>query len=140
MNTLQAIVEVVLPGDSELGMPSAAAIGYEDYLSRYRLQDVSDSFVVMLESVCQQRYGRAFVDLDLEQKLLSINACKLINVRVFSAFVSHLFKAYYTSPEVLMRIGAGSVPPFPSGNPLENDDWGILEPVFNRGKIYRDVM
>jgi hypothetical protein len=38
-----------------------------------------------------------------------------------------------------MIIGAGSVPPFPQGNPIEVDDWMILEQVYERGQVYRDV-
>jgi hypothetical protein len=41
--------------------------------------------------------------------------------------------------QVLNSIQSGSVPPFPEGNYLENDDWEILGPVFERGKIYRTI-
>ena len=92
----------------------------------------------MLDKICEEKKGMAFVNLDEVQKMQAINACKLVDVRVFSAMVDHLLKAYYTAPSVLIKIKSGSVPPFPNGNPIEEDDWSILEPVYERGIVFRE--
>lgn len=122
-----------------LGMPSASSIGFEGYLIQNNLMELAIDFASMLDRVCEEKYGKEFQVLEMPEKMLAINNCKLVNVRVFSGFVSHLLKAYYTAPNVARQIGAGSVPPFPQGNFLMQDDWGLLEPVFERGKVYRDV-
>jgi hypothetical protein len=139
MTHLQVIIDAMLPGDPELGMPYASSIDFEAYLELHDLVGVADEFVRMLDKVCGYKFSVPFIDLAPEQKMQAINACKLVDVRVFSALVGHLLRAYYTSPTVLRRIGAGSIPPFPQGNSLPQDDWSILEPVYERGQVYREI-
>jgi hypothetical protein len=139
MTDLNFIIDAMLPGDHLLGMPSGSSIGFDIYLKHNGLTSLSLEFIHMLEKVCEEKLGDSFASLDGIQKMQAINACKLVDVRLFSIMVSHLFKAYYTAPSVLNKIGAGSVPPFPNGNFLEEDDWSILEPVYERGSIFREV-
>lgn len=139
MTHLQVIIDAMLPGDPELDMPCASSINFEAHLKRYDLFEIAHEFIRMLDKVCSDKFSLSFVDLDPEQKMLAINACKLVNVRVFSAMVGHLLRAYYTSPIVLRQIGVGSIPPFPQGNSLPQDDWSILEPVYERGQLYREI-
>ena len=139
MTDLKTVIDAMLPGDSVLGMPCASSIDFEVYLKQNRLNQLSFDFIQMLDKVCEKKIGMTFVDLDEEQKMQAINACKLVNVRVFSAMVGHLLKAYYTAPSVLIKIKSGSVPPFPNGNPIEEDDWSILEPVYERGQVFREA-
>ena len=139
MTDLHAIIDAMLPGDTELGMPCASSIDFEAYLERQNLVELAYKFVRMLDKVCVDKFSLSFTDLDSEQKIHAINACKLVNIRLFSAMVGHLLRAYYTSPLVLGQIGAGSIPPFPQGNSLTQDDWSILEPVYERGQVYRRI-
>jgi hypothetical protein len=140
MTDLKIIIDAMLPGDSELEMPSASEIDFSLYLKQHRLENIAVEFIKILNEVCKDEYAKAFIELGASQKLQAINACRLVNVRVFSAMVNHLLKAYYTAPCVLTKIGAGSVPPFPGGNAMSQDDWTILEPVFERGQVYREVL
>lgn len=139
MTDLKMVIDTMLPGDSVLGMPSASTIDFEIYLKQHSLNQLSFDFIQMLDKVCEEKKGMAFVDLDEVQKMQAINACKLMDVRIFSAMVGHLLKAYYTAPGVLIRIKSGSVPPFPNGNSIEEDDWSILEPVYERGLVFREI-
>lgn len=140
MTDLNVIINTMLPGDAVLGMPSATSIDFDVYLKQHGLIDLSIDFIQMLDKVCEEKNGCAFAFLDEIQKLQAINACKLVDVRLFTTMVSHLIKAYYTAPSVLMKIRSGSVPPFPGGNSLEEDDWSILESVYERGQIYRELI
>ncbi|WVN42151.1 hypothetical protein AOB54_01860 [beta proteobacterium MWH-UniP1] len=139
MTDLQTIIGIMLPGDTDLGIPSASVIRFDDYLRRHNLEALSVDFAQILDTVCAEKYSQRFSNLDSEQKLEAINACRLANIRVFSSMVEHLFKAYYTTPVILEKIGAGTVPPFPRGNFLGEDDWSLLEPVYERGLIYREL-
>jgi hypothetical protein len=138
MSDLNTVIDVMLPGDPGLGMPSASQIGFEAYLAQYRLGSMAQDFLQMLEGVCIEKYSMSLGQLSAAQCLQAIQACRLKDIRLFTAMVEHLFKAYYTAPEVLRLIGAGSVPPFPQGNALAQDDWTLLEPVYLRGPIYRE--
>lgn len=136
---LHAIVNTMLPGDVDLGMPPASEAGIQSYFSQNRLVELIDDFTRLLEGVALDKCGQAFLRLDVASRLQAINACKLVNVRLFSTFLTHVLRAYYTTPAILRSIGAGSVPPFPSGNDLAQDDWSMLEVVYERGQVYREA-
>ena len=140
MTMLSAIINTMIPGDFSLGLPPASDAGVQNYFEQHGLAKLVDEFMQLLEEVALVKFGQAFLSLDVDVRLQAINACKLANVRLFSAFLTQVLRAYYTAPEVLRLIGAGSVPPFPSGNELMQDDWSMLEVVFERGKVYREVL
>lgn len=139
MTMLPAIINTILPGDVSLGMPPASDAGLESYFAQHGLAGLVDDFTQLLESVALAKCGQAFQSLDVVARLQAINACKRANVRLFSAFLTQVLRAYYTAPEILRLIGAGSVPPFPSGNDLAQDDWSMLEVVYERGQVYREA-
>lgn len=139
MIDLKLVADAMLPGDPELGMPSASFIDFDNYLKRYHLEELKNDFISTLEQVCTEKFNKFFSELDSDQRLNAINACKLRDIHVFSTMIKHLLRAYYTAPEVQKKIGAGSVPPFPTGNSIVEDDWNLLEAVYERGRIFRDV-
>jgi hypothetical protein len=134
---IELVLDTMLPGDPVLGVPGASAIDFEGYQLRHCLTQQVDAFLDMLARVALERYQQPFEALDATGRLAAINACKLADVRVFSAFVTHAMRAYYTDRNVLHAISAGPVPPFPTGAELPADDWTILEPVYERGPIWR---
>lgn len=139
MTMFPAMIDAMLPGDTSLSMPSASEAGVASYFAQHGLAALVADFTQLLEGVALAKCGQAFLSLDAAARLQAINACKLANVRLFSAFLTQVMRAYYTAPSVLRLIGAGSVPPFPSGNELAQDDWSMLEAVFERGQAYREA-
>lgn len=60
-------------------------------------------------------------------------------LRSFSRIMSIvIMQAYYQHPSVLRALGLASRPPFPQGHEVESGDWSLLEPVQQRGSIYRE--
>lgn len=139
MAELDQILDTFIPGNTSEGIPSASEIGFFEYLKQNSLQHVAFDLVEILDRVCMEDFRRSFIELDADERLQVLNACRTANLMVFTDFVTHLLRCYYTSPAVLKEVGAGSVPPFPSGNMMPEDDWTLLEPVYERGKCYRDV-
>jgi|GEM_PF-1076512 len=139
MNMIELVLDTMLPGDAALGMPRASTLDFEGYQLRHRVTDQVDAFLKMLANVAHEKFGRPFDALDAGQRLAAINGCKLVDVRLFSAFVTHVMRAYYTERRVLAQLSAGAVPPFPAGNEIAADDWTILEPVYLRGQIWRNA-
>ncbi len=137
---LDLIIDTVLPGDIYLGLPAASKINLSDYLNSHNKQDLINEFLNLTTQVCLDKFpNHNFSELSDADRLKVLQACKSVNIRLFMDFITNLFRGYYTNTKVLEAIHSGSVPPFPSGNLLENDDWEILEPVFERGKIYRSI-
>ena len=56
-----------------------------------------------------------------------------------STLLSLMAHCYYRDDRVLQAIGQEPRAPHPKGYVVEQGDWGLLEPVKQRGKIYRDV-
>jgi hypothetical protein len=139
LTMLPAVIDTMLPGDACLGMPPASEAGVASYFAQHGLVTLVVDFTQLLEEVSIAKCGQAFLTLDAAARLQAINACKLANVRLFSAFLTQVLRAYYTAPAVLRLISAGSVPPFPSGNELPQDDWYMLETVYERGQAYREA-
>jgi hypothetical protein len=136
---LSCILDTIIPAEPILCLPSAAAIGFAAYCQKHSVLHISESFTKMVETVNQQERGQDFCELDEDMRLFMLNLCRSRDIRLFSSFITHVFRAYYSHPDVLVRIGSGAVPPFPQGNNLASDDWTILEPVFQRGAMYRKV-
>ncbi|MFM0480734.1 hypothetical protein PQQ81_09410 [Paraburkholderia strydomiana] len=136
---IELVLDTMLPGDAALGMPRASTLDFEGYQLRHRVTDQVDAFLKMLANVAHEKFGQSFDALDAGQRLAAINGCKLVDVRLFSAFVTHVMRAYYTERRVLAQLSVGAVPPFPAGNEIAADDWTILEPVYLRGQIWRNA-
>ncbi|MBP0600714.1 hypothetical protein J8I26_21555 [Herbaspirillum sp. LeCh32-8] len=136
---IDLVLDAILPGDVALGLPAASATDFEGYQLRHRVTGQIDAFLTVLARVAQERFGQPFGALDDATRLAAVNACKIADVRAFSAFVTHAMRAYYTDPRVLATISSDPSPPFPAGAELPEDDWTILEPVFERGPIWRRI-
>ena len=136
---LNLIIDTILPGDRTLNLPPASKINLDIYVNRYSKQDLMSEFLNLTNKVCLDKFASNFSELSDIDRLKALEACRSANIRLFVDFITNLFRAYYTNSKVLEGINSGSIPPFPSGNILENDDWEILEPVFERGRIYRSI-
>jgi len=136
---LNLIINTILPGDSTLNLPPASEINFDSYIKTYDKQELINEFLNLTSHLSLSKFSCEFAKLSNIDRLRVLEACKSTNIRLFVDFITNLFRAYYTNFQVLNSIQSGSVPPFPEGNYLENDDWEILGPVFERGKIYRTI-
>lgn len=58
---------------------------------------------------------------------------------LFAQIVPAIVQSYFADPRVLEALGRSATPPFPRGNSLPASDWSLLDPVRQRGPIYRAV-
>lgn len=136
---IRLILDTMIPADLDRGMPSAASINFEAYVSRFAIESEVDRLSTLIQNEAQKRFEKSFEDIPTDQRLQCINACKTVDIRLFMLCVQHIFRAYYTDKSVHKKLSVGSSPPFPNGNSLPQDDWSILETVYERGLIYRKV-
>jgi len=136
-DALPLILAALIPADHELGMPSAAEIDFAGYATTNAAWREVDAFLGQFPE--SGIAPAAFDVLDAKECLEAILDLRQKEVRIFSAFLAHIFRAYYSSARVQQQIGSGAVPPFPDGNLLFDDDWSELETVFNRGYQLRCV-
>jgi hypothetical protein len=136
---IKLILESLIPSDQEFEMPSAAEINFDSYAVQYGIEAMVNKYIMLVDTLAHKKLKRPFADVDGDTRLTILNDSRSEDIRLFSAFLTHVFCAYYTNAVVLERVGSGSVPPFPRGNPSEQDDWNILENVYERGRIFRHV-
>ena len=74
---------------------------------------------------------------DCEQKKLIDNLRRTLK-EFFGDLTTHVINCYYQHDSVLEKIGIENTPPFPKGFNLPEWDISLLEPVYERGKLYRD--
>ena len=134
---INTILDTFIPGDYKLGMPPASKIDFNAYQNEHEIQQIVIDFLSELTKISLDTFAKEFKELDEEQRMHVLGAHKLINIRLFSTFLKHCFQAYYSDKGVLSILKVGSSPPFPEGNVLEEDDWNILVPVYERVSIYR---
>ncbi|MGQ0708815.1 MAG: gluconate 2-dehydrogenase subunit 3 family protein [Rhodoferax sp.] len=136
---IDIVLDTFLPGDADLGMPQASALDFAHYMTVYAIQPTVQDYLVELSRIARDKYARRFEELDETERLVVVNTSKVRSVRLFTLFLTHCMRAYYSSPTVLKRLNVGSLPPFPVGNTIESDNWDLLEPVYERGAAYREV-
>ena len=134
---INTILDTFIPGDYKLGMPPASRVDFNAYQLEHGIEQIVIDFLSELTKISLDTFAKEFEELDEEQRVHVLDSCKLINIRLFSTFLKHCFQAYYSDKGVLSILQVGSSPPFPEGNVLEEDDWDILVPVYERGSIYR---
>ena len=134
---INTVLDTFIPGDYKLGMPPASKVDFNAYQNEHGIQQIVIDFLSELTKISLDTFAKEFKELDEEQRMHVLGAYKLINIRLFSTFLKHCFKAYYSDKGVLSILQVGASPPFPEGNVLEEDDWEILIPVYERGSIYR---
>jgi hypothetical protein len=134
---IKIALDSLIPGDTKLNMPSASILDFDSYEIKYGIQKIVIDFLLELNKIANDEFLKNFDELDQDQKMNVLQAFKLKNIRLFSDFLKHVFRAYYSDKRVLSILKVGSSPPFPDGNEIDDDDWTILLPVFERGPIYR---
>lgn len=56
-----------------------------------------------------------------------------------SALVGFTVQCYYRDDRVMQALDMEARPPHPQGYEVEQGDWALLQPVRERGQIYREV-
>lgn len=135
----QQMLDTLLPGDAELGMPSAFSAGVAQFLLRQGHKSLFDEFLAAIETIAIQKHQTTWLSLDTNKRLECIERSRRSHFQLASQFLSQVLRGYYTTPAVQISLNAGVVPPFPQGNQLAEINWDLLEPVYERGPIYREV-
>ena len=136
---LRCFCNTILPGDQELGLPEGSDVNMERYLQEHGLNQRMSEYLELINVISVEDYECSFVDLNAEYRFKTVEKSRRKNNRLAAEMIVHCLKAYYTHTSVLKAISAGSVPPFPEGNYISEPDWSLLEPVYERGRIFRET-
>ncbi|MDA9060386.1 hypothetical protein N9K53_01125 [Candidatus Thioglobus sp.] len=135
---IKIVLDSIIPGDKELKMPPASQLDFNSYKISHGIEKIEIDFLLELTKISNDKFSNLFIELDENQKIEALNLFKLKDIRLFTTFLKNIFRFYYSDIRVLSLINVGSSPPFPKGNIIEEDDWTMLIPVYERGPIYRE--
>ena len=135
---LIVILNMIIPRSEDGKMPGAIDVGFFTFI------DNTEKFFWIKEGInkiideAQNKYGNNFSNLDVSEQTEIINQLRRTYFRFFNNLTIQVMQCYYKNENVLESIGLEGRPPFPNGYQIEKGDLSLLEPVFLRGKIYRD--
>ena len=150
--TLAAFAGTVIPASDEYDVPGADdAEIVADILATARPHyDAVHAGLVFQDTVAMAAYGVPFAELsaadraDFVQRSNTEGGFDHIEWEVDPSalsgqrtLISIILQCYYRDDRVMQSLEMEARPPFPQGFEVEQGDWSLLEPVKQRGKIYR---
>ncbi len=149
-----ALAEGIIPANSDHGVPSAGDVTIAaDILATAKRYPAQVAAALALEDhLAKAKFGKAFADLDVEAKLELIEGANQpgffddvdwefdpVQIACQRTLLSIIVQCYYRDDRVMRSLGMEPRPPYPQGFAVEEGDWSLLDPVRQRGKIYREV-
>ena len=136
--TLIAILNLIIPPSEDGKIPGAADVGFSAYIHNENILPwIREGLKNIIEEL-HNKYEHEFSALSSSIQTQLIDDLK----RKFRQFFNHLtilvMQCYYQHDDVLVAIGLEGRPPFPEGYHVIEGDLILLEPVYLRGKIYRE--
>ena len=136
--TLVALLKLIIPPSEDGKMPGAADVGFLAYMHNENLIPWVREGLLSIAEETHKRYGQEFSVLRSSEQSELIGKLRRRLFRFFSRLTTEVIQCYYQHDRVLEAIGLEARAPFPDGYVLEDGDLTLLEPVYQRGKIYRD--
>lgn len=139
----RAIFDVVLdqmiPEDSTRKKPSAADVGVFEYIAERN----PASFVEIgrqldeLDALASASYRKRYSELTRELQDETLNRLHAADSRFLLTLALQTVECYYLDRRVMSTIGLPTRPPYPDGYTVQRGDLSLLEPVRERGEIWR---
>ena len=136
--TLNVLLNLFIPPREDGKIPGAADVGFLAYIQNGNsVQWIREGLINIIEE-SHNKYGQEFSSLSNFEQNQLIDKLRGRFRHFFNRFTTQVIQCYYQHDDVLEAIGLEARPPFPQGYLLEEGDLTLLEPVYLRGKIYRD--
>lgn len=136
--TLNALAQLVIPPGIDGVRPGGGEVGLAEHVRRLANLDWLLPGLDALEQAAQEKQSQPFAALDAASQLALVEPLKRKQFRFYGELANQLMLCYYQHERVLPALGMEARAPFPLGyNPIDGD-FSLLEPVYERGPIYRE--
>ncbi|MEZ5741498.1 MAG: gluconate 2-dehydrogenase subunit 3 family protein [Burkholderiaceae bacterium] len=139
--TLAALMNLMIPASRDGRMPAAASLGlYDDPralppAARAHLERGLDTLAARAESAHRKPVAE-LPDSDLNALVEALRA----DDRAFiSALTLHTVARYLEHEQTMTALGLEPRPHWPKGHEVPQGDWDLLEPVRQRGPVWRKI-
>jgi hypothetical protein len=140
-SVLDALLNLIIPSSGDGRMPGAAEMDFLGYLvgdeSGFlpKLVQVLNAIVDAADS----SHGKSFTEINESDQLDLVNSLRSSKGELFNRLTNQVMACYYQNDRVMRGLGLEPRPPFPKGNQVDEGDLSLLEPVRQRGEIWRKV-
>ena len=138
---LEAILDTLIPPSDDGRLPGAGAIGLAPTLLE-RMADVRaviDQGMAVADACAGERGGADFAALSMDDRVAALRDVESREPAFIPSLLFHAYSIYYQNPRVQVALGLEPRPPHPKGYELEPGDFGALERVRARGRLYRET-
>lgn len=140
-SALDALMNLMIPVSQDGTMPAATSLGLYKDLSTMP-QDVRAHFergLDWLNAQATSSHDMLFAELQSVDVNTLVETQRSEDSAFISAFTLHTTGRYLQDDSVTAALGLEPRPPWPLGYEVPEGDWGLLEPVRQRGQIWRKV-
>ncbi len=139
--TLDIVLDLIVPPTPDGRMPGAAQVGVAGWL----VSQAPDALPALrseldqLDNLARERRGSAFASLDPAARQALVDGQRAANPGFLARLALETVTCYYQHDRVLQGLGQELRAPYPKGYQVLSGDLALLQPVRQRGKIYRDA-
>ncbi|MEE2703600.1 MAG: gluconate 2-dehydrogenase subunit 3 family protein [Myxococcota bacterium] len=136
---LACVLDEIIPPSEDGRFPGAGELGLVSYVGE-RAADLVPMIVQGLSSLDELASGRGAADFAALPRGERRGVLEELTAReagFLPLLLFHTFSGYYQQPPVLEALGLEARPPFPEGHEVEPNDHALLDPVRERGPVYR---
>lgn len=139
--TLAILARMLIPASTKYGVPGADdEVIFADVVATARSHaELIKQGLQALDSDSRQVHDAAFVDLTAAEQTERMDARRESPEHFVRTVVSIVVQCYYRDGRVKESLGMEPRPPFPEGFEVAPGDWSLLDPVRERGKVWRDA-
>ncbi len=141
LGALEAMLELIIPASDDGTMPGAKDVGFQEYLLENAVDfipELKEGLNAVIEG-SQQIQKSEFQSLEEADQLSLIESLRGELGHFLRKLTHKVMSCYYIHDRVLEGLGLEARPPFPDGNQVDPGDLSLLDPVIQRGKIWRDA-
>jgi len=143
-NALAAVLDLVIPRSPEDGLPGAGEVGLTSHLEGViekspELLPVIREALDAIEERARARHPGGFSALPQDERLQLLGEVAEAEPGFLPGLIFHTYTGYYQADPVLEALGMEARPPYPKGYELEQIDFGLLDPVRARPKLFRET-
>ena len=127
------IIDILIPGDTELGLPCFSYIAESQFNKNTDLIDSVNLILIKFQDTHTPNLDASYVTKTFVSFFMNENA------EVFKEFKLLILDLYFKSETVLDKLGYDVKPLFPTGQLLPDNNFDLLVDVYHRGKIWREI-
>lgn len=131
-------LKILIPPSPERGLPSPNLTRLIEFIDKNRHVQKTRFFLNTISEYAMREFQVPFCQLDEIQKVNIMQMFQAKQFRSWIDFFSLVATVYYQDRSVLQALGLNPTL-FPEGYRLQNSDLELLESVYERGKIFRDL-